>query len=722
MSANKMAACFASSDEVDGILQISSVFYGKIKKSLIEVDSENYQETSKSICAGFTKAALLDFRRKLFAIAYKFESEKPGGGAILSDANGIDKDDRARQDTSPVRGPGLVNRKSKPPVADDCVALAMYVKDPKGAFPDEVLKSVESGKKNSSEQPESPPQSPKPIANAKQANSDIDPGDKSKEKADHSSVQKRFERFVISEQYTDGSDNTGESIPVSVSALRETGTSTSDLIRLVNSATQTVESSFNEEREDESSVHNASGKPNEEDMSRKRTVKQRDNVSDFDRLMECEASLDALDKKYENAERKMIIFEHEHTKEMSVLKAEQSLLRKELKAIKERIDTGKSANAMQKSNEGRIADKPSRSGSQNTSKQRATESIDSTWDVNKCSTMIMTQDSQGEPVMTRATPVHTECAEEPVKRTQRGTKSLREYFPSRTDGKDGNRKQMPADTETTTVCDGDSESGKVDGASCSRCDNITLTSGKVYVTPNPRLVVQPGPSLRSDKGSTTRVSKQSGIEGYTIDSSSEEEQDTEPKRRRVDNVSKPPELESRCSTSEDGDDDADKTINNNGSGDNHDNDSPVREKYAKVVTKNGWTTPQKKGSNKLSKVDRKSLPKIAGLVDQDTKEYLVIGLSVKNFKTHRDLEEAVKVYCEERKIGTAYHRVITFKNNKKTVGCKITVKICEADRMFKSNFWPRGVHVREWFDERPTGKDKYFESSDDVDRRKSSYE
>ena len=67
-----MAACFASSDVEDGILRISSDFEGKIKDILIEVDSGSYQETSKTNCAGYTKAALLDFRRKLFAIAYSF--------------------------------------------------------------------------------------------------------------------------------------------------------------------------------------------------------------------------------------------------------------------------------------------------------------------------------------------------------------------------------------------------------------------------------------------------------------------------------------------------------------------------------------------------------------------------------------------------------------------------------------------------------------------------
>ena len=108
---------------------------------------------------------------------------------------------------------------------------------------------------------------------------------------------------------------------------------------------------------------------------------------------------------------------------------------------------------------------------------------------------------------------------------------------------------------------------------------------------------------------------------------------------------------------------------------------------------------------------------IAGVIDDNTKEYLVNGISVKNFKTHGGLEEAVKVYCEERKINTAYHRVITFKNNKKTVGCKITVKICDAGKMFKNGFWPKGV--REWFDQKPNEKERYFDSSDEADERKS---
>ena len=143
-------------------------------------------------------------------------------------------------------------------------------------------------------------------------------------------------------------------------------------------------------------------------------------------------------------------------------------------------------------------------------------------------------------------------------------------------------------------------------------------------------------------------------------------------------------------------------------------------KYSKVVTKNGWSTPTGKQNNKSpDRRNKKEIPDIAGVEEDDIKEYLVRGLSVKNFRTHRDLEGSVKRYCKERKVETTYQRVITFKNNKKTVGCKINIKAKEKSKIFQNDFWPKGVSVREWFDRKPNDRDRFFDSSDDSDEHRS---
>ena len=615
--------------------------------------------------------------------------------------------------------PGLVNRKTKPPVADDCVALALFVKDRKGVFPEQVLKSSESTKKKPNTQSDIATTNTESIetSNKVQSDSDLDP--KSGKEGDHSNIQKMFERFFLSKQYSDSRENPNQCKPVSVSVLREASTSTCDLVHLVSSATQTVESSFDEVTEVEPDICITAVTVWEGTMSRERTVMQRDNVSDFDRLKECEASLDALDKRCSRAEKKMDVFEHEHAKGMSVLRCNQSLLKDELCDIKKRIESKGTDNPAKKSVDAAATTSKSRVSAKGAAKSRTAEPIDSSWDASKSSSMVLTQDSQGDPVMTRATPVHAIMNEEPVRRQTRGNRSLREFFPTRSEGADNSRKLVPTVKESATICSGKIDQGNGGGASCTRCDNIAMSSAKVYRTPNPNIDGESAHGRHPDAGMNTQGVTRNGIEGYTNESSSEEELDVDQKRRKVDNVSKSPELASPCSTSEDGDEECDKNIDNDGRYDNRDSDTPVREKYAKVVTRDGWSTPQKKGNTKLPKVNRKSLPMIAGVIDDDTKEYLVNGLSVKNFKTHRGLEEAVTVYCEERKISTTYHRVITFKNNKKTVRCKITVKIGDARKMFKKGFWPKGVRVREWFDEKPNEKERYFDSSDEADERKS---
>ena len=202
-SPNEMAACFMSSDEGGGNLGIFSIFEGKIKDLLKDVNDNNHQETSKAICAGYTKSALLDFRQKLFAIAYKFETEKNVGGATRKDASSFDADDRSRRDISPVRDSGLVNRRVKPLVADDCIALALFAKDPKGPFPKQVLKRKDSAKKKEFATGDAPE------TNVGSDASDSDPEENSEYDTIEKplTAQRRIERFVIREEVGTNSGN-----------------------------------------------------------------------------------------------------------------------------------------------------------------------------------------------------------------------------------------------------------------------------------------------------------------------------------------------------------------------------------------------------------------------------------------------------------------------------------------------------------------------------------
>ena len=104
---------------------------------------------------------------------------------------------------------------------------------------------------------------------------------------------------------------------------------------------------------------------------------QRDNVSDFDRLKDCAASLDALDKRCSRVEKKMDVFEHEYMKEMSVLRCEPSLLKDELRGIKKRIESKDIDNPEKQSADATATTNKSRGAAKGAAKSRTAEPIDS---------------------------------------------------------------------------------------------------------------------------------------------------------------------------------------------------------------------------------------------------------------------------------------------------------------------------------------------------------
>ena len=68
-SSNKMAALFASSDDRAGFERIKGLLDEKIEGILVGYVKRKHEEAAKEISANYTKAVLLEFRRKLFNLA-----------------------------------------------------------------------------------------------------------------------------------------------------------------------------------------------------------------------------------------------------------------------------------------------------------------------------------------------------------------------------------------------------------------------------------------------------------------------------------------------------------------------------------------------------------------------------------------------------------------------------------------------------------------------------
>ena len=93
--------------------------------------------------------------------------------------------------------------------------------------------------------------------------------------------------------------------------------------------------------------------------------------------------------------------EFEQRKELSVLRAEQSLIREDMERLRNRVQK-ESASTYRTSTQvnAQRVDRPTNQAASNGL------NLDSTWDASKEQRQILTQDSQGDPIMTKITPAH----------------------------------------------------------------------------------------------------------------------------------------------------------------------------------------------------------------------------------------------------------------------------------------------------------------------------
>ena len=118
------------------------------------------------------------------------------------------------------------------------------------------------------------------------------------------------------------------------------------------------------------------------------------------------------------------------------------------------------------------------------------------------------------------------------------------------------------------------------------------------------------------------------------------------------------------------------------------------ESYAKVVSRNGWNTVQKK--RKFDRVSPRAAFPLLGIPATVNREVYLQGLRLSEGMDADDVMDSVKAYCLDRVITPVYLRAIPVKYDCTRTGCKLTV--CEEDyeRVIDDEFWPEDISVRDW--------------------------
>ena len=118
-----------------------------------------------------------------------------------------------------------------------------------------------------------------------------------------------------------------------------------------------------------------------------------------------------------------------------------------------------------------------------------------------------------------------------------------------------------------------------------------------------------------------------------------------------------------------------------------------------ILMKYGWLKVQggkPVDVSKPVKVDKKKAGRrLKGATESINKEFCLKGVSCVGFKSTREVEDAVKHFCEEMKVFTVYQRVLSFRPNQTSVNCKLVVQEADIDKVLSKGFWHRYLNENE---------------------------
>ena len=672
-SSLKMAAPFISPVERDGLSSFSGELGEKIENLLGSLEDDNREQVKKDIIANYTKATLLEFRRKLFSIAVQKEINRRE-----EDATDNVSDERAQQGEQKPTAWGMLSRKTKPGIADDNIDLSQFISNPSGGFPMQI---VRRGGKNKSK-PQS--ESSEDESSGDDSNRDLAALDSEEtdETTSNSSTPKAQAKKSTGRSVSPESGATKESaadIPVTISRLSDSGTSTDDLYYLVAAETQTEKGMFVDDStgsDSDSSFNEEITIPNSKTMPKGRSSEKQDVSSaskqDYERM------INDLRKRCEKAEQKIDRIENEHKQEIKVLREEQRAINMSMQEI---MDRTVNSNGPTCSAEASTMIDPMLSATQQSSvdiMETSQSSEDSFSGMSKDPVYVLTQDSQGVPLFTRATSVHLDEMKGNSSKSRSGRRNEPQPDPRR-------RGNIPM-----------AEKRPQEGKSSMDAVKTKQNNGSSY------MVIM---------GNSKRWDNKRGS------SADRPQKDAETKKQTTRNAKK--RRYEPSSTEEDGGPKATstaKTSSSNALGKDGADSSAEADadlSYSEAVTKYPW-----KSANKAAKksAKKKMVTPLEGFDRSKNKDLFLSGLKRNAFKVQKEMEDSIKAYCSERNIKPIYHRVMGFKSGRPSVGCKLVLKESDVKVVFTPDFWPNGISIREWYDK---DKDKGLSSNKESDEETS---
>ena len=422
---------------------------------------------------------------------------------------------------------------------------------------------------------------------------------------------------------------------------------------------------------------------------------------------EQERRISILEANYDKVIKRLCFVEKDHTREICEIKAEQRRLNY--------LNAGDSCSFSKKTPRNRrhsssdVEDTPQSYAHRQGKHPTPTAVHDNnSWDVNDTNVFVSTQDSQGQQIVTRATPFHLkELGITSVPQAGTSKSSANDSTPGRALT---NRAPNAKSTPHTAVVDLNKVQF-VDGMD----DIPPLTRNSQHENRAPMNQRALSPPKRAAIPSTTQTSKAADAAAnverstraqqrpVTIDFTSDDDSEHGNAAKRsklstsVDLTTGSQQRPTATPTGEQGNKPTDSSATPRERDDNVIND---KESYASKASKERpWTTV-----GKDDKFKKRSVPPLKGLINAENKEMFIKGLKRADFRDRKELEESVKIYCVDRGINLIHHRVLAFKSSRATVGCKVVVSIEDAKLMRRKSFWPPGVWAREWYDDDPTEK------------------
>ena len=674
-----MADLFLSSESQNRKSCFANVRDDKMEKLLYDLKDDSRENSRKEIVAGFTKAHLLEFRRKLFDVAVKKVESR-------SNDKNIPWDELSDTEQKPSSWE-LRNRKTKPSVADDTIDLALFIKGSHGSFPMQMIRPS-TAKEKSGHVPDCKD------AEFESCNSSSDqsvfdetqdaPNSQDKRNCNSSEAgsnptSERVERFVIRETERIPCDAGNQcDFPVEIIPLSESATSTDDLVHLTSASTQTETSMFHEANDSDSS-----GGSFNEDLTEKGTAIASAPKPDHPE----NDSIRSLRARCESAEKMLAALDKRHRDEINECRRVQAAIRKDL---------NDNAYVSKESSNPRVSTLPK-------------SQPEATMDLTANPEFILTQDSQGEPVYTKPSIMHLELARKGVFTSSDGRQSSIAAQPDKT----------PNSVINATSRDA---SANYNGASNTPNPMQSRVPYDPSNKPQPNFARMQSVNVKHFDARQTRATQV--IMGnakrweekrvLTQNASSARRRDEQLTKRRkmndpVPSTSNAPSFASQQpavqSTS--------TAISDRSAAAPLEPTKPVpntapisenRQSYSDVAEQARWLTAMNKSTKKKESRAKRVVTPLSGPDDAENVELFVNGLNCKRFKSQKDLEESVKFHCADRGVDSIYQRVIAFRIGRSKVGCKLVVKEQDEAAVRAADFWPKGVVVREWYEHNPNSR------------------